>query len=889
MSDEKKLTLSPRGTLGVTKGVETGQVRQSFSHGRTKSVVVERKKKRVLSKGAVEAPVSADTKIEVKKPQPAFKPKKSPMAKPGGLSSIEVQNRAKVLGEAKKRAEAEAVMAAERAKADEVQRKVDDERKRKDAAEKAALDAARTDEQVADDDAATLAATEAKKKSEEAAQEKLSQDADKKVANDMVAREEAEEAARKKADLEARAVQLRKASEAAKADASVVSDDDAARKKGKPKRGKDKKSTSEADAKRNANVRGNDKNRGKLTISRALAGEEGRRQRSLASYKRKQAKNRRQADGGEKVKVSREVILPEVINVQELAKRMGEKANAVIKVLMGMGVMATINENLELDTAELVIEEFGHTVKRVSEADVEIGMFGADDADADLIQRAPVVTVMGHVDHGKTSLLDALREQNVVDGEAGGITQHIGAYQVTMPGGDKITFLDTPGHAAFTEMRARGASCTDIVVLVVAADDGVMPQTIEAINHAKAAGVPIIVAINKMDREGADPDRVRQELLQHEVVTEHFSGDVQEVEVSALKRTGLDKLKDAIHMQAELAELTANPNRSAEGVVIEAKLDKGRGPVATVLVQRGSLKIGDIFVAGAQWGKVRALMNDQGQQISEAGPSLPVEILGAGAAPAAGDDFAVVDSEAKAREIVEYRQGQVKKKRAVATAAPKTLEGMFTQLKANEIHEFQVILKADVQGSVEAITTALEKIGNDDIRCRVLHGGVGGITESDITLAHASGAMIMGFNVRPNRQARELAEQEGVPFKFYSIIYNLIDDVRAAMIGELGPEFNENIIGAATIKDVFSAGKHGRAAGCLVIEGHIRSDAKARILRDDVIIYEGGIDNLRRFKDDVKRVESGQECGLTFDNYQDFKANDILEIYELFEVERKLA
>ena len=889
MSDEKKLTLSPRGTLGVTKGVETGQVRQSFSHGRTKSVVVERKKKRVLSKGAVEAPVSADTKIEVKKPQPAFKPKKSPMAKPGGLSSIEVQNRAKVLGEAKKRAEAEAVLAAERAKADEVQRKVDDERKRKDAAEKAALDAARTDEQVADDDAATLAATEAKKKSEEAAQEKLSQDADKKVANDMVAREEAEEAARKKTDLEARAVQLRKASEAAKADASVVSDDDAARKKGKPKRGKDKKSTSEADAKRNANVRGNDKNRGKLTISRALAGEEGRRQRSLASYKRKQAKNRRQADGGEKVKVSREVILPEVINVQELAKRMGEKANAVIKVLMGMGVMATINENLELDTAELVIEEFGHTVKRVSEADVEIGMFGADDADADLIQRAPVVTVMGHVDHGKTSLLDALREQNVVDGEAGGITQHIGAYQVTMPGGDKITFLDTPGHAAFTEMRARGASCTDIVVLVVAADDGVMPQTIEAINHAKAAGVPIIVAINKMDREGADPDRVRQELLQHEVVTEHFSGDVQEVEVSALKRTGLDKLKDAIHMQAELAELTANPNRSAEGVVIEAKLDKGRGPVATVLVQRGSLKIGDIFVAGAQWGKVRALMNDQGQQISEAGPSLPVEILGAGAAPAAGDDFAVVDSEAKAREIVEYRQGQVKKKRAVATAAPKTLEGMFTQLKANEIHEFQVILKADVQGSVEAITTALEKIGNDDIRCRVLHGGVGGITESDITLAHASGAMIMGFNVRPNRQARELAEQEGVPFKFYSIIYNLIDDVRAAMIGELGPEFNENIIGAATIKDVFSAGKHGRAAGCLVIEGHIRSDAKARILRDDVIIYEGGIDNLRRFKDDVKRVESGQECGLTFDNYQDFKANDILEIYELFEVERKLA
>ncbi len=889
MSDEKKLTLSPRGTLGVTKGVETGQVRQSFSHGRTKSVVVERKKKRVLSKGAVEAPVSADTKIEVKKPQPAFKPKKSPMAKPGGLSSIEVQNRAKVLGEAKKRAEAEAVLAAERAKADEVQRKVDDERKRKDAAEKAALDAARTDEQVADDDAATLAATEAKKKSEEAAQEKLSQDADKKVANDMVAREEAEEAARKKTDLEARAVQLRKAFEAAKADASVVSDDDAARKKGKPKRGKDKKSTSEADAKRNANVRGNDKNRGKLTISRALAGEEGRRQRSLASYKRKQAKNRRQADGGEKVKVSREVILPEVINVQELAKRMGEKANAVIKVLMGMGVMATINENLELDTAELVIEEFGHTVKRVSEADVEIGMFGADDADADLIQRAPVVTVMGHVDHGKTSLLDALREQNVVDGEAGGITQHIGAYQVTMPGGDKITFLDTPGHAAFTEMRARGASCTDIVVLVVAADDGVMPQTIEAINHAKAAGVPIIVAINKMDREGADPDRVRQELLQHEVVTEHFSGDVQEVEVSALKRTGLDKLKDAIHMQAELAELTANPNRSAEGVVIEAKLDKGRGPVATVLVQRGSLKIGDIFVAGAQWGKVRALMNDQGQQISEAGPSLPVEILGAGAAPAAGDDFAVVDSEAKAREIVEYRQGQVKKKRAVATAAPKTLEGMFTQLKANEIHEFQVILKADVQGSVEAITTALEKIGNDDIRCRVLHGGVGGITESDITLAHASGAMIMGFNVRPNRQARELAEQEGVPFKFYSIIYNLIDDVRAAMIGELGPEFNENIIGAATIKDVFSAGKHGRAAGCLVIEGHIRSDAKARILRDDVIIYEGGIDNLRRFKDDVKRVESGQECGLTFDNYQDFKANDILEIYELFEVERKLA
>ena len=881
MSDDKKLTLTPK--TSASKGVETGQVRQSFSHGRSKAVVVERKKKRIL-KNAPGVASGTPAAAEVASPAPAggkpvqkkpvgFKPKGA--KKPGGLSAAEMEKRQQVLEQAKKDAERKAEEAKKKAALEEERRKIAQEEAAKASKEEAAERAAAEEAQKA-----------AQKKAEAAAREKAEKEAEKKAAAESVAREKAEAEARKKAELEARAVQLRKASEARKTDTSDSDTSDARR--GKQKRTKDKRKPD--DNRRGAGRGGNsDRRGGKLTITKALSGEEGGRQRSIAAMKRAQAKAKRQMEGQQEAKKqSREITIPEAITVQELANRMAEKAVALIKVLMGMGVMATINEILDQDTAQLVVEEFGHKAKRVSEADVEIGMEGDEDSSEELLPRAPVVTVMGHVDHGKTSLLDALRKANVVSGEAGGITQHIGAYQVNVDG-QKITFLDTPGHAAFSEMRARGASVTDIVIVVVAADDGVMPQTKEAIAHAKAAGVPMIIAINKMDREGANPDRVRQELLQHEVVVETFSGDVQEVEISAKTGMGLDDLKEQILLQAEVLELKANPNRTANGVVVEAKLDKGRGAVTTTLVQRGTVNVGDIFVAGAEWGRVRALVNDHGKQVKSAGPSVPVEVLGAGGVPSAGDDFVVVENEARAREIVDYRQDQIKKKRALAAAGPKTMEAMFTQLKeAGDKQTFQVVLKGDVQGSVEAITAALQKAGNDEIECKVLHGAVGGITESDITLANASDAMVIGFNVRPNKQARESAESLGVAMKFYSVIYDLIDDVKAAMAGQLGPEFNENIIGSADILDVFTAGKKGKAAGCRVTEGNIRNDLKARILRDGVIVYEGQIENLRRFKDDVKKVESGQECGLTFEDFSEMKAGDELQVYELIEVERKL-
>ncbi|MGD8325957.1 MAG: translation initiation factor IF-2, partial [Sphingomonadales bacterium] len=629
-----------------------------------------------------------------------------------------------------------------------------------------------------------------------------------------------------------------------------------------------------------------ERRKGKLTVTRALGGDDDGRTRSMASLKRAREKQKAaqhaQAEGPKK---AREVVVPEAITVQELANRMAEKAAAVVKVLFNMGVMATINQTLDQDTAELVVTEFGHIIKRVSDSDVEIGLTGEEDRDEDMVARPPVVTVMGHVDHGKTSLLDAIRSSDVVAGEAGGITQHIGAYQVKVPSGDKITFLDTPGHAAFTQMRARGASVTDIVVLVVAADDGIMPQTIEAIHHAKAAEVPIIVAINKIDREGANPDRVRQELLQHEVIVESMSGDTLEVEVSALKRQNIDKLLEALHLQAELLELKANPDRDAEGTIIEAKLDKGRGPVATVLVRRGTLKVGDIFVAGAEWGRVRALIDDRGQQVKTAGPAQPVEVLGLQGTPSAGDDFAVVENEARAREVSEYRQAQLRQKRS---AAPANFESLFSQLKEGKAEEYPVVVKADVQGSAEAISSALENLGNEEIKVRVLHSAVGGITETDISLAKASKAAIIGFNVRANRQARELAEAEGIPVKYYSIIYELVDDVKAAMAGQLGPEIVETVIGAAEIKDVFTAGKAGRAAGCMVTEGVIRRAEKARILRDGVIVYNGKINNLRRFKDDVEEVRNGLECGMTFENFTDIKPGDEVQVYSEEQRERVL-
>ena len=882
MSDDKKLTLSGRKPLGV-KGGDVGQVRQSFSHGRSKSVVVEHKKKRVLKKGApgAAAPTSevapqADT--QAPKPQKTFKPKRAGNDKAGSLTGAEQANRMRVLEEAKLRAEEEKKRAEEEARRKAAE---EAERKKREAAEAAA--------RTAEDAAREEAEAAAKKKAAEVAARKAQEEEAKRVEDEAAAKTRAEEESRRKAALEARAVQLKKASEAQKADASRSPEDaERAKPRKKPNRGggDDKKRENRPSRGRGGDTR----QKGRLTIAGALSGEEGQRQRSIAAFKRAQEKKRQAALGNKSSsheRQAREVTIPEAITVQELANRMAERGAAVIKTLMGMGVMATINETLDQDTAQLVVEEFGHTPKRVSDSDVEIGLVGAEDKDEDLKPRAPIVTVMGHVDHGKTSLLDSIRKANVVSGEAGGITQHIGAYQVKVPSGDKVTFLDTPGHAAFTQMRARGASVTDIVVLVVAADDSVKPQTIEAINHAKAAEVPIIVAINKIDREGADPNRVRTDLLQHEVIVESMSGDVQDVEVSALKGTGIDNLLEALHLQAELLELKANPVRPAEGVVVEAKLDRGRGPVATVLIQRGTLNVGDIVVAGPEWGKVRALNNDQGSQIKSAGPSVPVEILGLNGTPGAGDDIAVVDSEARAREVTSYRQEQVKRKKAAA-AKPKSLESLFSSIREDDQKAFDVVVKADVQGSVEAIAQALEKAGNDDIACRVIHGGVGGITETDITLAAASNALVIGFNVRPNKQAREVAERDGVAIKYYSIIYDLIDDVKSAMAGELGPEFEEDVIGNAEIKEVFSAGKTGKAAGCMVLDGAIRRDAKARLLRDDVIIWEGEIDNLRRFKDDVNEVKSGTECGMTFENFQDFKAGDMVQVYTLREVARTL-
>ncbi|WP_084583607.1 translation initiation factor IF-2 [Sphingomonas azotifigens] len=629
---------------------------------------------------------------------------------------------------------------------------------------------------------------------------------------------------------------------------------------------------------------------GKLTVTRALGGDDGARARSLAALKRAREKEHRRSYGGPRepqVKQVRDVVVPEAITVQELANRMAEKGADLVKALFKMGMMVTVNQSIDQDTAELLVTDFGHNVQRVSESDVDLQIDTELDPEDKLQPRPPVVTIMGHVDHGKTSLLDALRGTDVVRGEAGGITQHIGAYQVTLKDKSKITFLDTPGHEAFSEMRARGANVTDIVVLVVAANDGLMPQTIEAINHTKAAGVPMIVAINKVDLDSANPQRVRERLLEHEVIVEEMGGDVQNVEVSALKKIGLDELIEKIQLQAELLELRANPDREAEGTVIEAKLDKGRGPVATILVNRGTLRVGDVFVVGAESGKVRAMIDDKGCQIKEAGPAMPVEVLGISGVPSAGDPLQVVESEARAREVAEYRQGVLLQKRT--TQAPASLESMFSALKDKQAIEYPVVVKADTQGSTEAIVGALSKLGNDDIRVRILHSGVGGITESDVTLAAASGAPIIGFNVRANAKAREIAERNKVALKYYDVIYDLTDEIRAGMAGELGPEAFETVVGRAEIKEVFSAGKHGKAAGLLVVDGFIRKALKARITRNDVIIYTGEIASLRRFKDDVAEVRAGLECGVTFtQNFVDIKAGDYLETYEVELRERTL-
>ncbi len=629
---------------------------------------------------------------------------------------------------------------------------------------------------------------------------------------------------------------------------------------------------------------------GRLTISQALDDETAEeRQRSLASVRRarEREKQRQRQSGGETQKIVRDVVIPEVITVQDLANRMAERAADVVRALMKMGVMASLSQTIDADTAELVVEEFGHNIRRVSDSDIEEGLAGPEDEEAAMVSRPPVVTIMGHVDHGKTSLLDALRETDVVGGEAGGITQHIGAYQVKLASGDRITFLDTPGHAAFSAMRSRGAKATDLVVLVVAADDSVQPQTIEAINHAKAAGVPMIVAVNKIDRPDVDPDRVKQDLLQQEVVAEDFGGDVQFVNVSALKKIGLDELQAAILLQSEFLELKANPDRPAQGVVVEAQLDRGRGSVATILVQRGTLRVGDTVVVGSEWGRVRAMVDERGQQLEEAGPSMPVEILGLQGTPMAGDEAVVVENEARAREIAEYRQRLDRDKRTAA-AARGSLSQMFDKLKEGETQELAIVIKADVQGSQEAIVSALENLSTDEVSVQVLHAGVGGINESDVTLAGASEGFIVGFNVRASKQARDLASRSNVDIRYYSIIYELLDDIKAALSNMLAPEIRERHIGNAEIREVFNVTKMGKIAGCRVVDGIVRRGAGVRLLRDDVVIHEGKLATLRRFKDDVQEVRDGNECGMSFENYQDIQVGDVIECFEVEEIARTI-
>jgi translation initiation factor IF-2 len=816
--------------LGISR---PGSVKQSFSHGRTKSVVVETKRKRVVvpKPGAAKptgtgAPIGGD-----------------PSKRPAGISDVEMARRMKALQAAKSR---------------EVE----------DAAKREADDKARAEER--ERRLAEIAAKEA---------------ADKERDEAVKAKQDEEE--RKKADAAA-------AAQAAAAPAVVDPELAPAQRRAPPSGGAPaaaapRKKEDDRDTRKN---KGQDDARkgGKLTLNQALRGGEGGRHRSMAQMKRKQDRARQKAMGQnvEREKVMRDVQLPEAITVSELANRMTEKVSAVVKSLMTNGIMATQNQTIDADTAELIIEEFGHKVVRVSDADVEDVINIIEDDPKDLKGRPPVITIMGHVDHGKTSLLDAIRNAKVVAGEAGGITQHIGAYQVTTDNGSVLTFLDTPGHAAFTSMRARGAQVTDIVVLVVAADDAVMPQTIEAIAHAQAANVPMIVAINKCDRPAANPDKVRTDLLQHSVIVEKMSGEVQDVEVSAITGQGLDELLEAIALQSELLELKANPDRAAQGAVIEAQLDVGRGPVATVLIETGTLKRGDIFVVGEQWGKVRALIDDKGERVDEAGPSVPVEVLGLNGTPEAGDVLNVTSTEAQAREIAEYRANAAKEKRAAAGAAV-TLDQLMANAKADQdVSELPILVKGDVQGSTEAIVQAMAKIGNDEVRVRVLHSGVGAITESDIALAEASGAPVIGFNVRANASARNSANQKGVEIRYYSIIYDLVDDVKAAASGLLSAEVRENFIGYAKIKEVFKVSHVGKIAGCLVTEGVARRSAGVRLLRDDVVIHEGTLKTLKRFKDEVPEVQSGQECGMAFENYEDIRADDVIEIFEREEVERNL-
>jgi translation initiation factor IF-2 len=868
---KKKLSLSRPGRLELKKTVDAGQVRQNFSHGRSKSVTVEVRRKRTFTQAA-----------------------------DGGMTEVKKSDADAALEEAHAEPEADATEAkpdtgevAETPKAKALRELTGEER----AARARALSGAKQADTLAE----IRAEEDAQRAHERAAEER-------RLAAEEAQRSKAEEEKRRKAEEAAKLAAEQAATLEARVSKGAETDTGSAGKgrlkATEPAAQKPDAEDEEGDEKKPASQRGRRAPRpeqrrltakrgaprrrsaGKLTMAQALNDEE--RTRSLASLRRSRERERRALrQAGDPIKIIRDVIVPETITVQELANRMAERSVDVTKSLMKMGVMATMGQAIDADTAELVVAEFGHRVKRVSAADVEIGVKGEADSEENLEPRSPVVTVMGHVDHGKTSLLDALRSTNVVEGEAGGITQHIGAYQVDLGTGSRITFVDTPGHEAFTAMRARGANVTDIVILVVAADDGIMPQTVEAIDHAKAAGVPIIVAINKIDRPDADVTRVRNELLQHELVVEELGGDILAVEVSATERTNLDKLVDAIQLQAEILELKANPNRTAEGVVIEARLERGRGAVATLLVQRGTLNVGDIVVAGQEWGRIRALADDTGAKIDSASPATPVEVLGLGGAPLAGDEFSVVENESRAREVTEFR-GQREREQRMAANVRVSAEDIFARIAGGETGELPIIVKADAQGSIEAIVAAANKLGTDEVSIRLLHSGVGGINESDITLAGASKALIIGFNVRANPQARDLAQQDGIELRYYSVIYQVLDDIKGMLSGMLAPLSRENFLGNATIQEVFNISKIGKIAGCRVTEGVVKRGASVRLLRDDVVIHEGTLATLKHFKDEVREVRAGTECGMAFENYHDLRAEDVIECFEVEEIARTL-
>jgi len=846
MSDTDE-TKRPAKTLSLKK-TETSTVKQSFSHGRTKAVVVEKKRS-----AAPPAPAA----------KPAAKAAEKPAEKPV----------------AAKPAEAKAPLAADKAAPARgvVLRQLSDE-------EKARRAAALADARVSDSEARRIAEQEAERRTREEEQLRAERVAAEKRKVEEEARKAADELAKKRAEQEAaRRLETPKLSEVANEAPRRRLENEEEEEGGSKKIG-GKLVPAKAPAPKKAE---GERRRGKLTVTRALS-DDDERVRSVASYKRhlqRVNKGHQQQPAGPAG--PRDIIVPETITVSDLANRMARRAVDVIKVLMKNGMMATPNDIIDADTAELVAAEYGHVVKRVAESDVLEGLTGAKDDEAKLESRPPVVTVMGHVDHGKTSLLDAMRKTDVVSGEAGGITQHIGAYQVNLKSGQKITFLDTPGHAAFTQMRARGAKVTDLVILVVAADDGVMPQTVEAIAHAKAAGVPMIVAVNKIDKGDSNPVRVKTELLQHEIQVEDMGGETQAVEVSATKGIGLDKLEEAILLQAEILDLKANPDRPAEGAVIEAKLDKGRGPVATVLVQRGTLKVGDIVVAGAEWGRVRLLANERGETVQSAGPSTPIEVLGLSAAPEAGDEMVVVENEARAREVAEYR-GRKRREQRQASNSRQTLDQLLQTREAGEKRLLPLVLKTDVQGSSEAIQGALAKLATNEVGAQILQSGVGGITESDVILAHASGAAVIGFNVRANNQARDRAKRDGVEIRYYNIIYNLVDDVKAALSGMLTPETREKFLGNAEILEVFNISKVGKVAGCKVTEGSVKRGAKVRLIRDNVVIHEGELSTLKRFKDEVKEVQVSQECGMAFTNYQDMQKGDVIECFEVETIQRAL-